>query len=112
MMIVIAILLLLGLFFCAVGVIGILRMPDAYTRMQASTCLSTLGVILTGIGAVVYAAWQGMGAGIVVKIILFAVLVVITNPVASHAMCKAAHKMNVKPAKPFVMDDYKEDDVR
>ena len=112
MMIVIAILVLLGLFFCAVGVIGILRMPDAYTRLQASTCIATLGTILIGIAGIIYAAWQGMGAGMVVKIIFFTLLVVLTNPVASHAMCKAAHKMDIKPAKHFVMDDYKEDDVR
>jgi multicomponent Na+:H+ antiporter subunit G len=112
MIIVIAILILLGLFFCATGVIGILRMPDAYTRLQASTCIATLGTILTGLGAIIYAVWQDMGTGMVVKIIFFTLLVVLTNPVASHAMCKAAHKMNVKPARHFVMDDYKEDDVR
>lgn len=112
MMIVIAILMILGLFFCAVGVIGVLRMPDAYMRMQASTCIATLGTICIGLAGIVYAVWQGMGAGMVVKIVLFILFVVITNPVAGHALAKAAHKMNVKPAKRFVMDDYKEDDVR
>lgn len=112
MIILIAILLILGLFFCAVGVIGMLRMPDAYTRMQASTCIGSLGTICIGLGGVVYALWQGMGAGMVVKIVLFTLFVVLTNPVAGHALCKAAHKMGVKPAKRFVMDDYKEDEVR
>ena len=112
MIILIAILLILGLFFCAVGVIGLLRMPDAYTRMQASTCIGTLGTILTGIACIIFALWQGMGMGMVVKIVLFVLFVVLTNPVAGHALCKAAHKMGVKPAKRFVMDDYKEDDVR
>ena len=112
MMIIIAILLVLGLFLCAVGVIGLLRMPDAYTRMQASTCIGSLGTILIGIAGVIYALWQDMGAGMVVKIVLFALFVVLTNPVSGHALCKAAHKMGVKPAKRFVMDDYKEDDVR
>jgi multicomponent Na+:H+ antiporter subunit G len=112
MMIVIAILMILGLFFCAVGVIGILRMPDAYTRMQASTCIATLGTICIGLAGVIYAAWQGQGAGMIVKIVLFTLFVVITNPVSGHALAKAAHKMGVKPAKRFVMDDYKEDDVR
>ena len=112
MMFVIAILMILGLFFCAVGVIGILRMPDAYTRMQASTCIPTLGVICIGLSGIVYAIWQGMGAGMVVKIVLFTLFVVLTNPVSGHALAKAAHKMGVKPAKRFVMDDYKEDDVK
>ena len=112
MMIVIAILMILGLFFCAVGVIGILRMPDAYTRMQASTCIPTLGTILIGFAGIVYALWQGMGAAMVVKIVLFVLFVVFTNPITGHALCKAAHKMGVKPAKRFVMDDYKEDEVR
>ena len=112
MMILIAILMILGLFFCGAGVIGILRMPDAYMRMQASTCIGSLGTILIGIAGIVYAVWQGMGAGMVVKIVLFVLFVVLTNPVAGHALAKAAYKMGVKPAKRFVMDDYKEDDVR
>lgn len=112
MIILIAILMLLGLFFCGVGVIGILRMPDAYMRMQASTCIATLGAICIGLAGIVYAFWQNMGMGMVVKIVLFVLFVVLTNPVAGHALAKAAHKMGVKPAKRFVMDDYKEDEVR
>ena len=112
MMIVIAILLILGLFFCAVGVIGILRMPDAYTRMQASTCIGSLGTICITIACVLFAAVKGMGMVMIVKLVFFGLFVVLTNPVSGHALAKAAHKMGVKPAQRFVMDDYKEDDVR
>ena len=33
-----------------------------------------------------------------------------TNPISNHALCKAAYKMGVKPARELVIDDYKEDD--
>ena len=52
--IVIDILMLVGLVFCVAGVKGLIKMPDTFCRMQASTCISTLGVLCTAIGAVLY----------------------------------------------------------
>ena len=51
-----------GAFFALVGVLGILRMPDTFCRMQASTCVSTLGVIGVALGGLL-ALLQGLGAG-------------------------------------------------
>ena len=50
------ILLVIGLFFSFVGVLGILRMHDVYGRLQASTCIPTLGNICLMIAGILYAA--------------------------------------------------------
>ena len=49
------VLLAVGLFFSFVGVLGFLRMPDVYGRLQASTCIPTMGNICLILGGVVYA---------------------------------------------------------
>ena len=46
--------LLIGAVFALAGTIGVLKMPDTYSRMQASTCISTLGILCVGLGALVY----------------------------------------------------------
>jgi len=53
--VVIDILLGLGVFFSLVGVLGIIRMPDTYGRLQASTCIPSLGNIFMIAGGVVFA---------------------------------------------------------
>ena len=54
--IVIDILIAIGAIFALAGTIGILKMPDTYCRMQASTCVATLGTLCTSIGGILYAA--------------------------------------------------------
>jgi len=110
MRIVIDSLLLVGIFFTAVGVLGVNRMPDVFGRLQASTCIATLGTISVSLAGILYAVSEGMGASAVIKLILILVLVLATNPISNHALCKAAYKMGIKPAKELVIDDYKEDD--
>lgn len=44
-----------GLIFALAGTLGVMRMPDTFCRMQASTCVTTLGVIGVGLGALLYA---------------------------------------------------------
>ena len=64
------VLLAVGLFFSFVGVLGFLRMPDVYGRLQASTCIPTMGNICLIIGGVIYAATHSMGASTIVKLII------------------------------------------
>ena len=104
------ILLVIGLFFSFVGVLGILRMHDVYGRLQASTCIPTLGNICLIIGGIIYAATHSMGASTIVKLIIIMLMILCTNPISNHALLKGAYKGGVKPAKELVIDDYKEDD--
>ena len=109
MIIAVYIFLALGAFFGAIGAIGVLRMPDVYGRLQASTCISTMGCICITIAGVLYAISSGMHANVYLKMGVLLVLVLGTNPISNHALCKAAYRMGVKPAKDFVIDDYKDD---
>ena len=49
-------LIVISLFFAFAGVVGIIRMPDSFTRMQSSTNISTLGVLGVILGGVLYSA--------------------------------------------------------
>ena len=104
------ILLAIGLFFSLVGVVGVLRMPDVYGRLQASTCIASLGNICLMIAGIFYAATHSLGASACIKLALILLLILCTNPVSNHALLKGAYKAGVKPAKEPVIDDYKEDD--
>ena len=108
--IVIDILLAVGVFFTFVGVLGVHRMPDVFGRLQASTCIATLGTICVIAAGIVYAATREMQAGTYVKLALILLLVLGTNPISNHALLKGACRRGVKPERELVVDDYKEDD--
>jgi len=86
-------LLLLGIFFMFFGVLGVLKFPDIYTRLQASTKCGVSAVISIFLGLIVQ---QGFNA-FSVRILLIAVFVLITTPVASHIIAQAAYESGVEP---------------
>lgn len=103
------VLIAVGLFFALAGTKGILKMPDTFCRMQASTCITTLGMLCTMIGALLYAAFVMQSAGTAVKVALVAVLILVTNPVGAHAIAKGAYKAGIRPKKEMTVDDYGRD---
>ena len=107
--IVIDLLMVIGLIFAAAGVIGLIKMPDTFSRMQASTCISTLGVLCTAIGAVLYAAIIMGSAGTAVKIGVIALLILLTNPIGGHSIAKGAYKAGIRPEKEMTVDEYGRD---
>lgn len=76
-----------GIFFCGVGVIGLMRFPDAFTRLHASGKVATLGLSFTLIGTSI------LIPQITLKAIVLIVFVVLTSPVSSHAIASAAHRI-------------------
>ena len=104
------ILLVIGLFFSFVGVLGVLRMPDVYGRLQASTCIPTMGNICLMVAGIIYAATHSLGGSTIVKLVIIMLMILCTNPISNHALLKGAYKGGVKSAKELVIDDYKEDD--
>jgi len=102
-------LIVVGLFFALAGTKGIIKMPDTFCRMQASTCISTLGVLCTAIGAILYAAVIMGSAGTAVKIGLIALLILLTNPVGAHSIAKGAYKAGIRPEKEMTVDEYGRD---
>lgn len=84
-------LLFSGVFFFAVGVIGLLRLPDVYTRLHATTKCDTLGAGLMLIGLALQGDWV-----IAAKLIIIAVLLWIANPTAAHVISKASYYSGIK----------------
>ncbi len=79
--------LISGLFFFFVGVVGLIRMPDVFTRMHATTKCDTMGAGLIGLGLIL---WQGF-TFVSFSILLILIFIWITTPTAAHAIAKTAY---------------------
>ncbi|MDA0665183.1 MAG: monovalent cation/H(+) antiporter subunit G [Proteobacteria bacterium] len=88
-----SVLLLLGGFFVLVGGIGLLRMPDFYTRMHAGSVTETLGSMLIIIGLMLHAGLD-LASFKLFTIMLF---LLFTGPVSAYAMANAANIAGLKP---------------
>lgn len=102
-------LIVIGAVFALAGTIGIIKMPDTFCRMQASTCIPTLGMLCVAIGAILYAAIIKQSAADAVKIGVIALMVILTNPIGAHTIAKGAYKSGVRPEKELKPDDYGRD---
>jgi len=78
--------LLAGGFFCIVGALGLVRMPDFYTRMHAASVTDTLGAGLILFGLILQAGWTLVMA----KLLIIVLLIAFTSPTATHALAKTA----------------------
>jgi multicomponent Na+:H+ antiporter subunit G len=83
----------IGVAFCAIGVLGIVRMPDLYCRLHASGKVATVGLCGLLVGAAI------MMPSMTMKVIALAIFAVLTLPASSHAIAAAAHRHGVKPTK-------------
>ncbi len=97
-----ALVVLAGAVFMVLASVGVLRMPDPYNRIQAGTKASTLGVVMALVGLGIYQPdWLP-------KMIVIALFVLITNPLSSHALARAAHGAGVPLADETVRDELAE----
>lgn len=81
-----AILLLVGSVFTLIGSIGIVRMPDVFTRLHAAGITDTLGVAGVLLGLALKAGFSLL----LVKLLLMLVFLLLLNPTACHALARAA----------------------
>ena len=109
MRILVDILIAAGFFFALAGAKGVIQMPDAFCRMQASTCITTLGTLGVILGGALYAFFVMGSVGTGVKVLLIGVLIITINPVGAHAIAKGAYKNGVRPDKEMEIDDYGRD---
>ena len=86
-------LLLGGSLFVLAGGIGILRLPDVYTRAHAAGMTDTLGAGLILIGLMLQAGLTM----VTVKLILILVFIAFTSPTSTHALIHAAFSGGVEP---------------
>jgi multicomponent Na+:H+ antiporter subunit G len=96
------ILIIVGILFDIFGCIGLVRFPDVYNRLQASTKCVTLGTVLLLFGV---AAVSGFGPT-ATRSVICAMFIMITSPTAAHAIAKGAYASGVKLWEKSVVDKY------
>jgi multicomponent Na+:H+ antiporter subunit G len=81
-----------GLFFFFVGTVGLIRLPDVFSRMHATTKSDTLGAGLIIISAMLY-----LGIDIAsIKLLFVLIFIWITNPTAAHIISKAVYDQTIR----------------
>jgi len=90
-----------GSLFALLAAVGVLRMPDVFTRMQASTKASTLGLGCLLIGA----ALQMADFGSLIRLASIGAFVLLTTPVAGHVIARASYFAEVPLWKGTVLDE-------
>ena len=88
------ILIMLGSFFTIVGALGLVRMPEVFTRMHAASVTDTLGVGLLIFGMTLQAGFSL----VMLKLFFLLMLFVFTAPVVTHALAQACLHEGVGPA--------------
>ena len=82
-----------GLFFVLAGTVGVLRLPDFYSRLHAAGMTDTLGAELILLALL----FQADNLQMVLKLLLVAFFLFVTSPTATHAVAHAAYKAGLKP---------------
>ena len=82
-----------GSFFVLTGGIGLIRMPDFYSRTHPAGLIDTLGASLI-IGGLIL---QSGDAQVIIKLALILILLFLTGPTATHALAHAALSAGLKP---------------
>jgi multicomponent Na+:H+ antiporter subunit G len=94
-----------GVAFTLLGCVGLVRFPDLYNRMQAATKCVTLGTCGILLGVFLQSGWGALG----VKALLCALFVLVTVPVAAHALARGALIYGVRLWKGTERDQFTED---
>jgi multicomponent Na+:H+ antiporter subunit G len=87
------ILLILGLLLTLSGALGVIRLPDFYTRLHAAGVTDTGGALLILFGLAVLSGWSFAS----LKLLLIAVFLLLTAPVISHLLAQSAHAGGREP---------------
>lgn len=92
-----------GAAFLFLGGLGLVRMPDVFNRIQAGTKATTLGTLLTLAGiACLQPAWS-------LKLLLIGLFILLTNPLSSQVLARAAHRIGTEQSPKTVVDRLTDD---
>ena len=78
--------LIFGLFFCGVGVVGVIRMPDIYTRLHASGKVATLGLFGLLVGAAILMPDASL------KLLALGLFMLLTSPLTTHVIAASEYR--------------------
>lgn len=93
-----------GLLFDVLGCIGLVRLPDIYNRLQAATKCVTLGTCMILLGAAIVTGLGPLG----VKALLCMIFLLLTSPVAAHAVARGSYRSGVGLWPGSVIDRYRD----
>ncbi|WP_406662220.1 monovalent cation/H(+) antiporter subunit G [Methanolobus sp. ZRKC3] len=91
-----------GTVFVFLGMLGLLRLPDVYNRLHATTKIAILGAFGVMLGIVVKVGLNSMG----IKAITVGLFLMLTSPIAAHMISRAAHRHGVGLCKESIVDEY------
>jgi multicomponent Na+:H+ antiporter subunit G len=97
--------IVIGLAFDFFGCLGLIRLPDIYNRLQASTKCVTLGTCSILFGLFLFKGFSASG----IKALLCILFIILTAPVSAHALSRGAHKSGVRLWEKSACDKYLED---
>jgi len=95
--------LITGALFILIASIGLLKMPDVYLRMSASTIAGTLGVALMLIGTAIY-FWE---LRVLLHVLAIVIFMVLTVPIGAHMLGRVSHIINLPMWHKTSIDDMK-----
>jgi multicomponent Na+:H+ antiporter subunit G len=99
------VLICIGVAFDFLGVLGLVRLPDVYNRLQAATKCVTFGSVGILIGIFIMQGFSSFG----VKALIGVVFIFLASPTAAHVIARAAHRSRIPLTKITVIDKYEED---
>ncbi len=88
-----SVLIIAGSLAIIIGLLGVFRMPDFFTRLHAASVIDTMGTMLILFGLMLY---SGMTL-VSLKLLLILIFILITTPAAAHALAKSALHGGLKP---------------
>lgn len=97
--------ILIGVTFDFLGVLGLVRLPDVYNRLQAATKCVTFGTAGILLGVFILQGFNNFGF----KVLIGIVFIFLTSPVAAHTIARAAHRSGIKLTAATVVDQYQDD---
>ncbi|MEO0072854.1 MAG: monovalent cation/H(+) antiporter subunit G [candidate division WOR-3 bacterium] len=97
--------IMIGVIFDLLGCLGLVRFPDLYNRMQAATKGVTLGTCGLMLGIFLLKGFTPMG----IKALLCAFFILLTMPVAAHALARGSLRFGVKMWPKTIIDSYGKD---
>jgi multicomponent Na+:H+ antiporter subunit G len=97
-------LLVAGATLMLLAAVGVVRMPDVFSRMQAATKASSLGIGCMMLAVAVYFG----DLAITTRVLMIVVFIFLTAPVSAHMIGRAAYRVGVPPWKGTVIDDLRD----
>lgn len=98
------ILIYIGIAFGFLGVLGLVRLPDIYNRLQAATKSVTFGSAGILLGVLFIEGFTDFGF----KAVLGIVFIFLSSPTAAHVIARAAHRSGIKLCSETIVDKYEE----